>query len=143
MVGVLVCMIIIPGFVFFLELYFISGISLNLFDLTLGVLVLWIYLIYYLSLTHMLGAFFNHRAPVIGTSLALVFGQQMLFGIMPGLARILPWTMAIPINNTPNSISGALISGQALPDLMPFYVALISIVIFNAIGLWRFNRQEV
>lgn len=143
MLGVLLAMYILPGLVAYVQLSQAGGEWLPPLRFAGGVLVLWIHGIYYLTLTLMLGVFFSHRAPVIGLPLALAFGQQLIFGLLPALANILPWTIAVPLGENPHSIASAVMSGARMPSVTPFYVALGCIVVFVAVGLWRFEREEL
>ena len=90
----------------------------------------------------MLGTFFNHRGPVIGISLALAFGQQMVFGLLPALTFILPWVLAVPAGFFDPSIAASLMLGQEPFSMIPFYITFISIFVFLALSLWRFEKEE-
>lgn len=143
LVGVLVTIVIFPGVVAYVQISLAGQQWLNPLDFAAGLGVLWVYMLYYLTLTLMLGTFFNHRAPVIGIPLGLSFGQQMIFGILPVLVNVLPWTLAVPLNGSAdNSIAAALMLGQTPANMIPFYAALVCIVIFIALSLWRFEREE-
>lgn len=142
MLGTLISMLIIPGLVFMIELQVLKGRMLDLGDFLAGIGVLWVNLTFYLALTHMLGAFFRGRAPVIGIGMALAFGQQMLFGILPALQKYLPWTLAVPGNGSESSIAGSIMLGQVPADLTPLVSTCLLIVIFISVGLWRFNQEE-
>jgi hypothetical protein len=99
-------------------------------------------MLYYLTLTLMLGTLFSHRAPVIGIPLAVAFGQQMLFGLLPFLISILPWTMAVPAGDVETSIASAFMLGLTPESMSPLYYSVISIIIFLIVSLWRFRREE-
>jgi ABC-2 type transport system permease protein len=142
LIGCFLCMILLPGLVAYALFYMVYGASLDPLRFLAGLGVLWIYIAYYLTLTLMLGTLFDHRAPVIGIPLALIFGQQMIFGMLPFLAKVLPWTVAAPLGDQSSSIASALILGQPLPDLTPLYFTIASIIIFVAVALWRFQREE-
>lgn len=141
--GVLITMLVLPGIVAYLQLSLSAGSWLNPLDFLLGLGVLWVFLLYFLSLTLMLGTLFQHRGPVIGIPLALALGQQLLFGMLPILSYILPWTLAVPAGEFEASVAGALISGQQPHSILPLVISIISIVIFLVVSLWRFQREEL
>jgi ABC-2 type transport system permease protein len=141
-VGTLVSMILIPGLLAYGLLSWKAGAPLDVLSFLAAQGIFWINLIFYLSLTIMLGAFFTHRGPVIGIPLALSFGQQMLIGAAPFLARLLPYTLAVPLDDQHGSIAAAVIQGQTPPDLLPLLMTLVYIVLFVALALWRFEREE-
>lgn len=141
-VGVLFTMLLIPGIVAFIQLSLATGSWLDPLSFLGGIGVMYVHQLYYLTLTLMLGAFFNHRGPVIGIPLALTFGQQMIFGMLPFLVKVLPWTLIAPIGDMNTTIASALMLGEPLPDLSPLYFSLVSIVVFAALSFWRFEREE-
>ena len=141
--GVLITMLVLPGIVAYFQISLSSGSWLNPLDFLLGVGVLWVELLYFLSLTLMLGTLFQHRGPVIGIPLALAFGQQLLFGFLPMLSYILPWTLAVPAGDFEASIAGAVISNQQPQSYLPLVIRLLSIVIFLAVSLWTGSSTMV
>jgi ABC-2 type transport system permease protein len=140
--GVFVCMLFFPFLVAYLQISLAHGALLSPLNFLSALGALAVYMLYYLTLTLMLGTFFDQRPLVIGIPLALVFGQQMLFGLLPALSRFLPWTIAVPFGDQDLSIAGALALNQPTGDLTPLYVSAVSILVFIAVGLWRFERQE-
>ncbi len=143
MSGTLATMVLLPGLVAYIQLSLAGDAWLNPVRFTGGMGVLWLHMLFYITLTLMLGAIFNHGAAVIGIPLALAFGQQMLIGMLPFLASVLPWNVVMPLNDGLPSIASTVILGEAHPNLMPFYVMCAAIVVFTAVCLWRFERQEL
>ena len=140
--GVLVTMLLIPGLVAYIQISLALGSWLAPLNFLAGIGVLYVLQWYYLSLTLMLGAFFNQRGPVIGIPLALAFGQQILFGMLPFLLKVLPWTLAVPAGELDSSIASAVILGQTPPSLFPLYISLVSVFVFMALAFWRFEKEE-
>jgi hypothetical protein len=98
--------------------------------------------LFYLTLTLMLGTVFRGRGPVIGISLAFLFMQQYLVGLLPVLKYVLPWTLVIPLNNQNDAIVPALLTGQPPFSLIPLVAVGIEILVFVWIALMRFEREE-
>jgi ABC-2 type transport system permease protein len=140
--GVLVTMLLIPGILAYIQISLASGSWLDPLRFLGGIGVLFVNQWYYLSLTLMLGAFFNHRGPVIGIPLALAFGQQMIFGMLPFMAEVLPWTLIAPLGDSDVSIASALILGRTPPSMYPLYFSLACVVIFTAMAFWQFEKEE-
>ena len=140
--GVLFTMLLVPGIVAYIQISLALGSWLDPLAFLGGIGVMYVHQLYYLSLTLMLGAFFNHRGPVIGIPLAVTFGQQMIFGLLPFLVKVLPWTLIAPIGEMSTSITSALILGEPMPDLTPLYFTLFSIVVFVGLSFWRFEKEE-
>jgi ABC-2 type transport system permease protein len=141
-IGVVVTMIILPGIVAYLLFFLRYETWLNPIQFLSGWWILLVYLVYYLTLTLMLGAFFSHRGPVIGIPLALAFGQQLIFGTLPIMSFVLPWVLVIPEGVFESSIAASFILGQEPISMIPFVITFLSILIFLALSLWRFAREE-
>ncbi len=146
--GVAVTMVLAQGAI----AYLITGLVVKVwlpvpgFLAALGVHM--IHIFFYLSMTLMLGAIFNHGAPVIGIPLAFHFGQQFLMSLLaqisPTLAKAVPWTLAIPGNDSADlAVAGALMNGAPVQTYLPVYVALIASLAFIIIGIRAFQRQEL
>ena len=142
LVGVLVTMLLLPSLFAYIQISIAGGEMLDILNFLPGLGVIYLNQVFYLTLTLMLGTFFNHRGPVIGIPLALAFGQQLVFGFAPFLAEVLPWTLVIPGGNIELPIAAAIMRGQAPYTMNPFYIALILVVLFVVLSLWRFEREE-
>ena len=142
LIGVLVTMVLLPGLVAYLQLSLASGTPLPPINFLGGLAIIWLYLAYYLALTWTLGIFFHHRAPVIGIPLALAFGQQLLFGVVPFLALILPWNLIVPVGGEERTITLSIMLGEEPASWIPVAATFASIVIFFFLGIWRFQREE-
>jgi len=160
-IGFLVVIILVQGLVAYVQLSLSDGsplplgpylailalLSLYLFfylalTLMLGAFfVLSLYLFFYLALTLMLGAFFDSRGPVLGIAIAVAIASMI--GIGNVFASFLPWLVLI----LPEAIPGILtllVEGEPLPEVWPIPIILISLysLLFIALAIWRFNREE-
>jgi ABC-2 type transport system permease protein len=142
--GIMATMVLAQGVI----AYFISGLVLKVWPPIPGFLaglgVQYVNILFYLTLTLMLGAIFEHPAPVIGIPLAFLFFQQYLIGFYPPLGNILPWTLVIPVNGSQAlSLSMALMSGPPLPSLLPLISTIIFCILFTVIAVFVFSRKEL
>jgi len=141
--GVLLTMVIVPCAIGFT----IIAITHPAMLVPVGVLeamgVIFINHLFFLSLTMMLGTFFDSRAPVVGIPLAILFLQQNLIGVLPALRFILPWSLIIPLGTT-NPLTLTLLEGTApqSEQLTILLIIVIESIFFTLMALWRFNRQE-
>jgi len=140
-VGVIATMIAIPSFFLFLQIT-LAGIEVSLPRFVLGASVAALNLLFYLTLTLMLGTLFESAGPVIAVPLAFAFGQQLIVGI-PGLSSVLPWALVVATNESDTSVAGALITGQPIsaPGAIVFTVVACGIFIF--VAFWKWNRTEL
>jgi ABC-2 type transport system permease protein len=139
--GVLVTMVLIQG----LAAYFIyragTGISLSIPQFLGGLGLLYLLLMFYLSLTLMLGTLFRSRGPVIGFAMVLVFGNQLV-GLAPWLGKVMPWNLVMDLGPEHPSLAVALVQGQPLPTVTPIIGTVILTIAFIAVALWRFQQEE-
>lgn len=140
-VGIVVTMLAIPSIVFLVQLA-AAGIDFSVDRFALGASVAALNLLFYLTLTLMLGTLFDTSAPVIAIPLAFAFGQQLLTGI-PGLAALLPWSLVVPIEGSDASVVGAIVAGQPLPAPGALVFTGLACVVFTAVAFWRFARTEL
>jgi ABC-2 type transport system permease protein len=141
-VGVLATMLLAPGAVAFVQLS-MAGADVSLGGFVAGMAVLGLNLLFYLALTLMLGTLFNKRGGVLAISLGFAFGQQYFLGLVPAAVHVLPWTLAIPVDDSFGAISTSLMLGRAPQILSPVVVAICLVFLFVAVSLWRFENQEL
>lgn len=141
-IGVLITMVVLPGFFAFIQLNLAGG-QLSPLNFLLGMGVIFLNLMFYLTLTLMLGTLVDSRAIVIGIPLALAFGQQLLFGLAPVLIQVLPWVLIVPGGEIEFPIAASLILGEPPPTLIPVYTTSLAIVVFIAVSLLRFRKVEL
>jgi ABC-2 type transport system permease protein len=142
-VGVLATMVVVPGLIGYTIISIAHKSALEPLSFLAAVAIIFISLFYFLSLTLMLGAFFNNRAPVIGIPLAIVFLQQNLIGLAPFLRFILPWNLAIPVGDTSSLVASLLLGTPIQQDhLIILGIIVVECIVFISLGLWRLNREE-
>ena len=97
-----------------------------------------LHMLFYLTLTLALGAFFNSRGPILGIAIMFAAIQDFLGGFVGG---ILPWfPMILP--NQLNHISIAVNMGQSIPSVLPIVATTIYTLVFIGLAIWRFKRTE-
>ncbi|HVO43824.1 MAG TPA: ABC transporter permease subunit [Aggregatilineales bacterium] len=134
-------MVIFQGAIAFILLTARTGSAPALLPFAAGVCLLGLHLLFYLTLTLMLGTLFEERGPVIGIPLASLIGAQLLLGISPFLGQIMPWLIVIPPGQG-FSLAMLAILGQPLPTVTPIIATALWIVIFVGVAIWRFEREE-
>ena len=145
--SVAVTSVLIPGVAAYLIISLGTGTSLSPVRFLSGMAILFLFVLYFLALTLMLGAFFNQRGAVIGIPLALILGQQFILGLimtfLPVLVNFLPFMIVMPPQEPgASSIVGQVISGTAPLNLMPVYSSIATIILFTIIAIWRFRKEE-
>lgn len=139
--GVAVTMVLIPGLVAYVQ--FSAAIQPPVsFHYVAGLAVIALDLLFYLTLTLMLGTLLDSRGAVIGIPLGFAFGQQLLVQI-PGLAGWVPWALLVPVNGEPLSVASALMSGESPPHPFALLTTTAACVIFIAVAIYRFEHTEL
>jgi ABC-2 type transport system permease protein len=144
-VGVAVTMVLVPGIVAYGVLWYGNKSPLPPLTFLLGLGIVLLSLLFYLSLTLMLGAFYNHRGPVIGIALGLLFLQQYIVGLIQPAQYLLPWTMIVPANgpSSAGSLATNLFLGQLSGNWLQAALIALEVVLFSAIAVWRFQKEEL
>ena len=101
-----------------------------------GLTVLTLHLLFYLALTVMLGTVFNSRGPIVGIGVGLIIAGQSLPNLLPQLSTFFPWRLPW--------VAGGLVLGEAvsLEAFVAIGVTAAWTVLFVAVALWRFEREE-
>jgi ABC-2 type transport system permease protein len=142
--GIVVTMVLAQGAIAYLIAATLLGTMLPVLPYVAALGVHFANILFYLTLTLMVGVLFEQAAPVIGIPIAVLVAQNVLIAFFPVLAKFVPWTLAIPINNDQfGSIAMSLMTGAHVYSFGPLYSSLVMAVIFVAVALWVFERQEL
>jgi ABC-2 type transport system permease protein len=143
-VGIAITMVLAQGLIAYFITVLVLQTVLPVPGFLAGLGVHMINIFFYLSLTLMLGTLFSHPAPVIGIPLAFLFSQNFLSSFYPPLFKVLPWILAVPVNNSSDpSIAMAMMTGGQVPSLLPVFTTLTASILFIVLALWIFQRQEL
>ena len=90
----------------------------------------------------MLGVLYDQRGAVIGIPLALAFGSQMLLGLIPALNFLLPWRLAVGVENESLSVAESVIMGAAPFSWIPVLSVITLVGIFIITAIRKFQNEE-
>ena len=136
-IGYWVTAIIIPTLIFVSVTLRFVPTPLALSPFMAGVALVALNQLFYLSLTLVLGTFFNSRGPIAGIGITFIMVGLMLKGFIPfPILIVTPW--ALP------DVASGLALGMPLPSVwpIPILATAIWIVVMIALALWRFEREE-
>jgi len=103
--------------------------------------MLFLNVLFYLTLSYMLGAFFTNRGAVLGISLAAALGGPLMLRGLPIIKELTPWGFFYNTGNEmPQGLALAL--GQPLVSYLPILGTALMCLLFTAVTLWRFRREE-
>jgi ABC-2 type transport system permease protein len=139
--GFLVTGILLPSSIAYLQIIAGDG-SLSIlpgFAASLG--LVYLNLLFYLTLTMMLATLFQGRGPVTGIPLFILF--LWMIPDSARLAEFMPWRLVIDTgNNALPALNGYLLSGQPLPTVAPIITTALWCALFTGVAFWRIRREE-
>ncbi|UCG00341.1 MAG: ABC transporter permease subunit [Candidatus Heimdallarchaeota archaeon] len=141
-VGIAVSLAIVPGIVVYGTIYALRGVLLPPGPFFAAIALLALNLIFFLTLTLMLGTLFDSRGGVIGIPMLLGPGYSLFYSL-PLISEFHPMSMFFPSGNADVSFFGAVALGEPVGSLIPFFITILGSILFTAIALWRFNREEL
>ena len=136
-VALLIVIIVVQGAIAYALLTIRSGTAPALGPFALSMAICAVHMLFYVTLTLMLGTLFSERGAVIAIPLGVLFGAQFLAGILGDLALLTPWYL----NMGPSLATQAML-GQPMEPITPLVATAIWCVVFVAVAIWRFQREE-
>lgn len=136
-IGFFVTAILIPSTIFFFTVKALIPAPLPLIPFLCGVGIVLLAQLFYLTLTLMLGTFYNSRGPIAGIGIGFIMTGLLLKNFIPMQVLIVtPWPLP--------DIAAGLALGSSLPPIwpVPILATAIGIVLMTMMALWRFGREE-
>ena len=130
-------LVLLPAVVVYGLFYLHSIEAYPLLPFLTGVGLMLLHLLFYMTLTLMLGAFFSSRAPVLAISLGILLGGSILGSLVKPLLSITPWMLA--------QIASGVSSQMPLPGSIiwpPVIATAVWCVLFVLLTLYKFERTE-
>lgn len=139
---ILTVMVVIPAGLAYLEIYMRTGIALDPLRFVAAEGLVYLVLVFYFTLCLMLGTLFRARGAVIGIPLFLIFGFQIFTGLGQWVASVGPWNLTMDLGPGRSSLAMLVMAGQPLPTVLPIVLTAVWCLVFVAVALWRFEREE-
>jgi len=136
--GLLFVAIILQGAIGYGIISYALGYSLPITSYLVSMGLQILHMLFYITLTMALGAFFNSRGPIMGIGIMVVMIQDLLAGF---LGSYLPWFPNV-LPRMLNIGSIMLIRGQSLPTSLPIIATAVYTVALTGLAIWRFKRTE-
>jgi hypothetical protein len=96
---------------------------------------------YWIALVLMMGTLSESSSVVMAVPMALFFTFWMGTGILPSLIYISPLLLTFSPGQM-NALSVSFMTGEPVFSWLPLISTVAFCVIFIAVSIWRFNRQE-
>ena len=143
-IAILLTSVIVPGVILYFSLGLFSSLGwLSRLGFAGALLVVALHTFYWIALVLMMGTLFDSSSGVIAVPMALYFAFWMGSGLIPGLIYISPLLLTFsPDPDNISSVAASLMSGEPVFSWLPVISTIVFCVIFIAVAVWRFNRQE-
>lgn len=135
--GFVLLAITVPAVLFAVEVAARVEAPLDTAQFALGVAVVSLSVIFYLTLTLALGTLFRGRGPVAGLGIGLVLMGLFFKGMLPvPLVVVTPWLLG--------DVAGSITLGTTMEidRMVPVVATTVATVGLLGMALWRFQREE-
>lgn len=140
--GILMTMVIFQVCSAYLLIFIATGQAFSPFHYAAMSEIIFLSLLFYLTLTLMLSTISNGRGVVIGIPLLIVLASQFIGRMLPAWPLdFLPWSLTASFGDAQALALYAAI-GQPLPTWMPVITTAVWCLIFIGIAMWRLHREE-
>jgi ABC-2 type transport system permease protein len=141
--AILLTSVIVPGVIFYISLGFSATGWLSPLGYMAGLLMLSLHTFFWIALVLMMGSLFESSGVVIAVPMVLFFVFWMGTGLLPALIYISPLLLAFsPAPEQMNALSVSFMTGTPVFSWLPLISTVVFSVVFLAVTIWRFNRQE-
>jgi len=142
-IAILLTAVVIPGVLVYVTFGALTPLGwLSPLGFTAGLLMFVLSTFYWLTLTLMMGTFFESATGVIAVPIALYFAFWMLPNMLPFLLYVSPLLLTFSPSPEFSSLPSSFMLGEPVVSWMPLISTVIFCVIFIGVAIWRFNRQE-
>ena len=140
--GILVTMVIVQGGIAYLLITLVTGKVLPILPFAGALGLLFLSLLYWLTLAAMLSALSNMRGLVIGVPLFLLLGFTLFVEAVPWTADFMPWGLTAAVSASRPAMALSLVLGQPIPSVTPLIATVIGCLVFTLVAIWRFQKEE-
>ena len=135
---ILAILVLMQGLAFELVLMAFGVRAVPVLNLLGGLALQGLHLLFWITLSLMLGAFFNGRGPVVGIPLVLLSFQDLIGALT---AKYVPWITLIFPKRLPE-LAAQVANGEPVYSWIPLMVMTACMILFSLAAIWRFRREE-
>jgi ABC-2 type transport system permease protein len=136
-IGALIFIVALPGLVALGMTYLATHKMVPVLPFLVGCGIVFLVLIFYISLVILLGILFESRGTVLGIAFGLMLGGLILRNFIPPLLFVLPLSM--------DAIALSVVQGIPLPAIFVLQLLATTVLslVFVLVALWRFQHIEL
>jgi ABC-2 type transport system permease protein len=143
-IAILLTTVIVPGLILYLTLGLFSDLGwISPFGYLAGLLMFLLHTFYWIAFVLMMGTLLESSGGVIGVSMFLYFVFWYGPSLIPSIAYISPIVLTFsPDSDHMSALSVSFMTGQPVFSWLPLIATVVSCIVFIAVAIRRFNRQE-
>ena len=143
-IAILLTSVIVPGVILYIMLGSFSTYGwLPPFGFSAALLMYALHAFYWIVLTLMMGTLVESSGAVMAVPITLYFVFMYGPGMLPPLIYISPLLLNFsPDPDHLNSLASSFMACEPVFSWLPLITTVVACVIFIAVAIWRFNRQE-
>jgi len=142
-IAILLTAVIVPGVILYITLGLFSDLGwLSPFGFTAALVMVSLNMFYWITLVLMMGTLSDSSSVVIAVPITLFFTFSYGPGLLPWLIYVSPLTLLYSPADQIKPLAVSFINGGPVFSWLPLISTIVSCVIFIAVAIWRFNRQE-
>jgi ABC-2 type transport system permease protein len=143
-IAILLTSVIVPGLILYITLGLFSDLGwLSPRGFAAALVMVSIHTFYWIAFVLMMGTLFESSSAVIAVPMALFFTFWMGTGMIPALIYVSPLLLTFsPAPEQMSALSVSFMTGEPVFSWLPLLATVASCVIFIAVAIQRFNRQE-
>jgi len=135
---ILAVLVLMQGVAFELVLMAFGVGAVPVLNLLGGLALQGLHLLFWVTLSLMLGAFFDGRGPVVGIPLALLTFQDLIGALA---AKYAPWITLLFPKRIPE-LAAQVAAGEPVYSWVPLMAVTAWMILFTLAAIWRFKREE-
>jgi ABC-2 type transport system permease protein len=141
--GIVVTSTLIPGVLVYVTAGLLTDLGwLSPLGFLAGLLVFALHVLFWLTMTLMMGTFFESSGGVIAVPIALYFGLWFAPSLLTFLYDVNPLVLTFAEPEVMLPVGAALMLGEPVSTWLPVIATAVLCVVFIAVSIWRFNHQE-
>jgi ABC-2 type transport system permease protein len=135
---ILAILVVLQGMAFELILMAFGVGIVPVLNLLGGLALHGLHLLFWVTLSLMLGSFFGGRGPVVGIPLVLFSFQELIVELA---AKYVPWIgLLFPQRLT--ELAALVVTGEPMYSTIPLLTMTAWMILFTLAAIWKFKREE-
>ncbi len=135
---ILAILVALQGLAFELVLMAFGVGVVPILNLLGGLALHGLHLLFWITLSLMLGSFFGGRGPVVGIPLVLFSFQELIVALA---AKYVPWIGLLFPQRLPE-LAALVAAGEPMYSTIPLLAMTAWMILFTLAAIWRFRREE-